>query len=167
MSTKESTWSWKSRDHVRRRKSGTIAVGAVASQASSWSSSKTPYETLEVRLDASEEDIKSGYRRMVKKYHPDVYDGSEDEEGEKIDSKFIAIQAAYEILLDPEERQKYDKDNLANPLQANREWLEWVAKKRRAWEQRGDMAVNTWQEQQAREMSVRARQRSRMKQEGQ
>jgi DnaJ-class molecular chaperone len=46
-----------------------------------------------------------------------VYDGSvELEEGETPESRFIKIQAAYELLIDKEQRTLYDRDNRTNPL---------------------------------------------------
>lgn len=47
--------------------------------------------------------------------------------------------------------------------QASQAWMEWVMKKRKAFDQRGDMAVAAWAEQQQREMTLRARRLSRSK----
>eukprot|EP00271_Cylindrocystis_brebissonii_P010457 TRINITY_DN26649_c0_g1_i1.p1 TRINITY_DN26649_c0_g1~~TRINITY_DN26649_c0_g1_i1.p1 ORF type:complete len:340 (-),score=58.82 TRINITY_DN26649_c0_g1_i1:502-1521(-) len=132
-----------------------------------WTSDRTPYETLDVERSASEEDVKGAYRRMAKRFHPDVYkEGNEDDElaeGETPESRFIQIQAAYELLMNPEERRRYDIDHRENPLKASRAWVEWVLKKKRAFEQRGDLAVSAWAEQQQREMSLRARNLSKAK----
>jgi len=69
---------------------------------------KSLYETLGVSAGASEEDIKKAYRRLARKYHPDINkeEGAED--------KFKEINAAYEILSDPQKRAQYDKfgDNM-------------------------------------------------------
>eukprot|EP00249_Psilotum_nudum_P013658 c24444_g1_i1 orf=152-772(+) len=82
-----------------------------------WSSERSPYETLGVSWNVDEEGIKAAYRKMVKRYHPDVYDGGmELEEGETSESRFIKIQAAYELLLNNEQRRQYDNDNRVNPL---------------------------------------------------
>src|SRR2546426_10899277 len=61
------------------------------------------YEALGVPRDASEEDIRSAYRRQARKYHPDVNKepGAED--------RFKEISEAYEVLRDPEKRQQYDR----------------------------------------------------------
>ena len=49
-----------------------------------------------------------------------VYDGSvELEEGETPESRFIKIQAAYELLIDREQRRQYDYDNRTNPLKVS------------------------------------------------
>lgn len=67
---------------------------------------KDYYEVIGVASGASEEEIKSAYRRMAKKYHPDAHPG--DRECER---KFREINEAYGILGDPEKRKKYDADN--------------------------------------------------------
>jgi len=65
--------------------------------------SKSLYETLEVSENTSQEEIKKSYRRLAKKYHPDVNKTSEGEE------KFKEINNAYEVLGDVEKRKKYDQ----------------------------------------------------------
>ena len=47
--------------------------------------------------------------------------------------------------------------------QASQAWMEWLMKKRKAFDQRGDMAIAAWAEQQQREMSLRARRLARSK----
>jgi molecular chaperone DnaJ len=61
------------------------------------------YEILGVARDASKEDLKKAYRRLARKYHPDVNKevGAED--------RFKEINRAYEILSEPETRSKYDR----------------------------------------------------------
>ena len=63
---------------------------------------KSLYETLEVTQGASADEIKKAYRKLARKYHPDVNKTPEAEE------KFKEINAAYEILSDEEKRKKYD-----------------------------------------------------------
>ncbi|MWX48765.1 DnaJ domain-containing protein, partial [Francisella tularensis] len=60
------------------------------------------YSLLGVSRDASEADIKKAYRRLAKKYHPDVNKekGAED--------KFKEIQTAYDVLGDKEKKKLYD-----------------------------------------------------------
>ncbi|GAB2219589.1 hypothetical protein Drorol1_Dr00007226 [Drosera rotundifolia] len=61
------------------------------------------YETLNLRRDASLEEIKSSYRKLARKYHPDMNKGPGAEE------KFKEISAAYEVLSDSEKRSIYDR----------------------------------------------------------
>lgn len=62
------------------------------------------YEVLEVDKSASEDDIKKAYRKLAKKYHPDVNQGNKDAE-----NKFKEINEAYEVLSDKDKRAKYDQ----------------------------------------------------------
>ena len=61
------------------------------------------YEVLGVDKNASEADIKSAFRRLAKKYHPDV---SKEENAAE---KFKEAQEAYAVLSDPEKRKQYDQ----------------------------------------------------------
>src|SRR3954469_20307869 len=61
------------------------------------------YEALEVPRDASEEDIRRSYRKLARRYHPDV---SKEPDAE---DRFKEISEAYEVLRDPEKREKYDR----------------------------------------------------------
>lgn len=62
------------------------------------------YEVLELNKGASEEDIKKAYRRLAKKYHPDL--NPDNKESEK---RMKEVNAAYEILSDKEKRARYDQ----------------------------------------------------------
>ncbi|MFX0029800.1 MAG: DnaJ domain-containing protein, partial [Candidatus Hermodarchaeota archaeon] len=62
------------------------------------------YEVLGVGKDASTNDIKLAYRRLARKYHPDV---NKDDPSAK--DKFIEIQEAYEVLSDENKRRNYDR----------------------------------------------------------
>ncbi len=63
---------------------------------------KDYYEILGVSKTATEQEIKSAYRKLAKKYHPDV----NKEPG--AEQKYKDVNEAYEVLHDPEKRQKYD-----------------------------------------------------------
>ena len=65
--------------------------------------SKSLYETLGVSSTASADEIKKAYRKLARKYHPDV------NKDPKAEEKFKEINAAYEILSDPQKRAKYDQ----------------------------------------------------------
>lgn len=61
------------------------------------------YKTLGVPRNASADDIQKAYRRLARKYHPDV---NKDKAAE---AQFKLINEAYEVLKDPEKRKKYDE----------------------------------------------------------
>lgn len=62
------------------------------------------YETLGVERSASEKEIRSAYRRLARKRHPDVNQGDANAEAE-----FKKINEAYRTLSDPDSRKKYDR----------------------------------------------------------
>jgi len=65
---------------------------------------KDYYNILGVSRSASERDIKQAYRKLARRYHPDVNPGDKSAE-----EKFKQINEAYEVLSDKDDRQKYDK----------------------------------------------------------
>jgi len=62
------------------------------------------YETLGVQRGASEEDIKKAYRKLARKYHPDLNPNNKQAE-----EKFKEVQEAYEVLGDKDKRGRYDQ----------------------------------------------------------
>ena len=64
---------------------------------------KDYYEIMGVARDASADDIKRAYRRLARKYHPDV---SKEKDAE---ARFKEVGEAYEVLRDPEKRAAYDQ----------------------------------------------------------
>src|SRR5690606_10498316 len=64
---------------------------------------KDYYEVLGVDRNASQDDIKRAYRRLARKYHPDV---SKEPDAE---ARFKEVREAYEVLKDPEKRAAYDQ----------------------------------------------------------
>src|SRR5262245_35528605 len=62
------------------------------------------YEALGLARGATDEQIRSAYRKLARKHHPDVNPGSKDAE-----EKFKEINEAYSVLSDPQKRTQYDQ----------------------------------------------------------
>ena len=76
------------------------------------------YKILGVKKDAKPEEIKKAYRRLARKYHPDVNPGDKGAE-----DRFKQMSEAFDVLSDPKKRKVYDRfgqysDNLANAAEA-------------------------------------------------
>ncbi len=70
---------------------------------------KDYYATLGVEKNASADDIKSAYRRLAKKFHPDLFATQEESKKKEAEVKFKEIQHAYEVLSDPQKRAAFDQ----------------------------------------------------------
>ena len=62
------------------------------------------YKILGIKKDASVEDIKKAYRKLARKYHPDLNPNNKE-----ANKQFQQINEANEVLSDPESRKKFDK----------------------------------------------------------
>ena len=80
---------------------------------------KNLYEKLGLKHNASQGEIKSSYRRLVKQHHPDA--GGEKE-------KFLAIQYAWETLNDPYKKEQYDKTLFSTDQSSNLSNENWEDK---------------------------------------
>src|ERR1700680_1375632 len=65
---------------------------------------KDYYDVLGIPRTATEDQIRSEYRKLARKHHPDVNPGDKSAE-----DKFKEINEAYEVLSDPEKRKRYDQ----------------------------------------------------------
>ncbi len=85
------------------------------------------YKVLGVEKNTGTDEIKKAYRKLARKYHPDVNPGDKNAE-----DRFKEINEAYEVLTDPDKRAKYDR--LGSSWQAYQrnggmggfDWNEWV-----------------------------------------
>jgi DnaJ-class molecular chaperone len=68
---------------------------------------RNPYEVLGVKPDAADGDIRTTYRKLAKKFHPDLNPGNKQAE-----AKFKEISAAYEIVGDKDKRARFDKGEI-------------------------------------------------------
>ena len=62
------------------------------------------YDVLGIKKNATDKEIKSAYRKLAKKYHPDANPGDK-----RAEEKFKELSEAYDILKDPEKRKLYDR----------------------------------------------------------
>ncbi|HRP02310.1 MAG TPA: DnaJ C-terminal domain-containing protein [Candidatus Kapabacteria bacterium] len=104
---------------------------------------KDYYKVLEVEKKANEEEIKKSYKKLAKKYHPDVNKNPEAER------KFKDISEAYNVLSDPEKRRKYD--NLGSSYNSYTQdggqsdgfdWTQWYNSNNQQGNQRSGQTIN-------------------------
>ncbi|MFC1851329.1 molecular chaperone DnaJ [candidate division CSSED10-310 bacterium] len=94
---------------------------------------KNFYDILNVKKDATQKDIKNAYRKMARKWHPDVNPGNKQAE-----RKFKEISIAYKVLVDSDKRKAYDEfgaDSLRTGFDAEkaRQYKQWGATSQQQW----------------------------------
>lgn len=67
------------------------------------------YKILGVSRSATQEEIQKAYRKLARKYHPDLHANSDEKERENAKQNFQKVQQAYDVLGEPEKRQMYDQ----------------------------------------------------------
>lgn len=69
---------------------------------------KSLYEILDVNKTATEKEIRTAYKKLARKYHPDMHANKSEAEKKEMQEKFKEINNAYEILIDKNKREFYD-----------------------------------------------------------
>ena len=87
------------------------------------------YEILEIDKDADSESIKKAYKKLAKKFHPDL----NPDNIELSEEKFKEINEAYHVLIDDNERKKYDQFG-----------SEYVPRKAPSWKPSNVWTNDTW-----------------------
>lgn len=77
------------------------------------------YDVLGVSKDADDKALKSAYRKLAVKYHPDKQNGKSDSEKKDAEEKFKEISEAYEVLSDKDKRAQYDQFGFDGPSQTS------------------------------------------------
>ncbi len=67
------------------------------------------YKTLGVSRGAATEEIQKSYRKLARKYHPDLHADKDDREKDRAKQQFQQVQQAYDVLSDEKKRQMYDQ----------------------------------------------------------
>ena len=77
---------------------------------------KDHYKTLGVARNASDDEIKTAFRKLARKYHPDVASDPQSE------AKFKDVNEAYDVLKDPEKRAEYDNPQPQQEFSGSQNW---------------------------------------------
>ena len=80
---------------------------------------KCLYKTLGITRKATEPEIKKAYKRMALQYHPDRHAGASDEEKAEMEIKFKELGEAFEVLSDPQKKQRWDNGETLDEINGN------------------------------------------------
>lgn len=78
-------------------------------------SKKDYYEVLGVSKNATDQEIKSSFRKLSRKYHPDMQAGKSDAEKKEAEEKFKELAEAYDVLSNKDKRSQYDQFGFDGP----------------------------------------------------
>jgi DnaJ-like protein len=109
------------------------------------------YAILGVNRTATQAEIKSAYRRMARKYHPDVNNDP------SAASKFAQVTDAYHTLIDPERRKDYDRTGRTVATGGENSSPQARAARRAYYQSRADKIVNEWLEREREETRARGK----------
>ena len=68
---------------------------------------RDPYDVLGISKSASQDDVRKAYRKLAKKYHPDL-----NPDDKKAEEQFKAVNQANDLLSDPEKRARFDRGEI-------------------------------------------------------
>ena len=88
--------------------------------------SKNYYDILGVSKDADESKIKSAYRKLCLKYHPDKLAKKSEKEKQEGEAKFKEINEAYQILSDPDKKKQYDTFGTVDDMGSGMVLIIWM-----------------------------------------
>ena len=97
------------RQRREQREKSQRARERTKTETRSESGDKSPYDVLNIKPNATKEEIVAAYRRMAQMYHPDKVAGLGPELKELAEQHMKAINAAYAVLGDPDRRAQYDR----------------------------------------------------------
>ncbi|MBO0800008.1 MAG: DnaJ domain-containing protein [Blastocatellia bacterium] len=109
------------------------------------------YAILGVDRTATQTEIKSAYRRLARKYHPDV------NKDPSAAARFAQITDAYHTLIDPERRRDYDRTGRTGSAAAENISPQARAARRAYYQSRADKIVNEWLEREREETRARGK----------
>jgi hypothetical protein len=109
------------------------------------------YTILGVNRTATQTEIKSAYRRLARKYHPDV------NKDPTAASRFAQITDAYHTLIDPERRKDYDRTGRIASNTGENDSPQARAARRAYYQSRADRIVNEWLEREREETRARGK----------
>jgi hypothetical protein len=109
------------------------------------------YTLLGVNRTATQTEIKSAYRRLARKYHPDV------NKDPTAASRFAQINDAYHTLIDPERRKDYDRTGRVASNSGENNSPQARAARRAYYQSRADRIVNEWLEREREETRARGK----------
>ena len=80
---------------------------------------KCLYKMLGTTRKATDHEIKKAYKKMALQYHPDRHSGASDEEKAEMEIKFKEIGEAFEVLSDPQKKQRWDNGETLDEINGN------------------------------------------------